>query len=48
VVLLTADKSEEARRQALAAGVNAFVHKPVSDARLLSAVDAVLSTGARA
>src|SRR5207302_7933765 len=38
VILLTGDKSKDARRDGLAAGANAFLQKPVAKARLTDIV----------
>ena len=43
VILLTGDKSIDARRDGLAAGANAFLQKPVAKARLTDVVDVYLS-----
>jgi CheY-like chemotaxis protein len=43
IILLTGDKSEELREKGLKAGANAFVHKPVSSARLVEVVDKLLN-----
>jgi two-component system chemotaxis response regulator CheY len=43
VILLTGDKSRDARRDGLAAGANAFLQKPVAKARLTDVLDVYLS-----
>lgn len=46
VIVLTSDKSKEARKDGLAAGANAFLQKPVAKARLTDVVDVYLSRNA--
>jgi len=43
VILLTADKSRDARRNGMAFGANAFLQKPVAKARLTDIVDLYMS-----
>ena len=42
VILITADQSEKLSREGLAAGADAFLHKPISSAGVLQVVERVL------
>jgi two-component system chemotaxis response regulator CheY len=41
VILLTGDQDQTLKERGLAAGANAFVHKPISAARLFEAIEAI-------
>jgi two-component system chemotaxis response regulator CheY len=45
VVMLTSDRSESVRERGLAAGANAFVHKPVDAKTLLRTIEDVMPGG---
>jgi DNA-binding response OmpR family regulator len=47
VIVLTADKSDESRRQVLLNGANRVMVKPVDPVRLLTEVQAVAALSAR-
>jgi CheY-like chemotaxis protein len=44
VVLITADQSEKLSREGLAAGADAFLHKPISNAGVLEVVERLMRT----
>ncbi len=46
VILVTGDKSEDVEQQALQAGANAFLQKPLNSERVLEVVDRIFPEGA--